>query len=337
VSSILDGLDRGLWWGRNHLRVAALGGALVVVAIAVAVVLLVGGGGRAKIPDSAVAVVGDAPISTASLNHWQGVVGKANSSASRGAARKSAFALLAGGTWVAQEAARQHVSATQRQIDAAEQQFFAQYQNASKQQVLSQLGVSEADLRFQERISLLTAALQSKVAKAVPAPSSQAIQAAYRNEPQRWAHPTKRDARLVVGSSQANAQAALAALRSGTSFSTVSKRYSADQTLSQNGGVAKGLVPGTTTAALERALFAAPAGRLEGPLHVGNGWVVFKVQRITKLADQTLAKATARIKQDLSSTAQSQAVDKYVGEMRRRWKAQTVCRPTVADANYCSS
>ena len=147
----------------------------------------------------------------------------------------------------------------------------------------------------------------------MPAPSSQAIQAAYRNEPQRWAHPTKRDARLVVGSSQANAQAALAALRSGTSFSTVSKRYSADQTLSQNGGVAKGLIPGTTTAALERALFAAPAGRLEGPLHVGNGWVVFKVQRITKLADQTLAKATARIKQDLSSTAQSQAVDKSYG------------------------
>ena len=337
MGTILDTVDRGLSWGRHHLRVAALGGALAVVAIAVAVVLLVGGGGGSKIPDSAVAVVGDAPISSAALNHWQDVFGKASSNGSRDTARKSAFAMLAGGTWIAQEAARQHVSASKSQIDAAEQQFLAQYQSASKQQVLSQLGVSEADLRFQERISLLTAALQSKVAKAVAAPSSQAIQAAYRNEPGRWAHPTKRDARLIVASSEANARAALAALRSGTSFSTVSKRYSTDQTLSQNGGVAKGLVPGTTTAALERALFAAPAGQLEGPLHVGSGWVVFKVQRITKLADQTLPNATAKIKQDLTTAAQSQAVDKYVGEMRRRWKAQTVCRPTVADTNYCSS
>ena len=308
----------GLWWGRHHLRIAALGGVLVVAAVVVAVVLLVGGGGGSKIPDSAVAVVGDAPISTASLNHWEGVFGKGNSSAGSDAARKSAFAMLAGGTWIAQEAARQHVSATKSQVDAAEQRFFAQYQNASKQQVLSQLGVSEADLRFQERISLLTAALQSKVANAVPEPSSQAIQAAYRNEPQRWAHPTKRDARVVVASSQADAQAALAALRSGTPFSTVSKRYSTDQTLSQNGGVTKGVVPGTTAAALERALFSAPAGRLEGPLQVGGGWVVFKVQRITKLADQTLATASAKIKRDLTSTAQSQAVDRYVGEMRLR-------------------
>jgi hypothetical protein len=72
-------------------------------------------------------------------------------------------------------------------------------------------------------------------------------------------------------------------------------------------------------------------------LHVGGGWVVFKVQRITKLADQTLATVTPKIKQDLTSTGQSQAVDKYVDEMRRRWKAQTVCRATVAGANYCSS
>src|SRR5437763_74548 len=91
MGTILDGLDRGLWWGRHHLRVAALAGAAVVVAVVVAVVLLVGGGGGSKIPDTAVAVVGDAPISTASLEHWQSVFGKAGSGASRDAARKSAF------------------------------------------------------------------------------------------------------------------------------------------------------------------------------------------------------------------------------------------------------
>ena len=338
MGAVLDGLDRGLWWARHNVRVAAIGGALAVVAIAGAVVLLAGGGGGSKkIPDSAVAVVGDAPITASALDHWQGVFGKANANASSAAARKSAFAFLASGTWIAQEAARRHVSATKSQIDAAEQQFFAQYQNASRQQVLSQLGFSEADLRLQERTALLTAGLQSKIAKAVPQPSSQAIQAAYRNEPGRWAHPTKRDARVIVASSQASAQAALAALRSGTAFSTVSRRYSTDQTLSQSGGVAKGIVPGTTSAALERALFAAPAGQLEGPLQVGTGWVVFKVQRITRLADQTLAAATPKIKQDLTTAAQSQAVDKYLVEMRRRWKAQTVCRPTVADKNFCSS
>src|SRR5207244_12650386 len=86
--------------------------------------------------------------------------------------------------------------------------------------------------------------------------------------------PTRRSSDLVVTSSQANAQAALAALRSGTPFSTVSKRYSTDQTLSQNGGVAKGIMPGTTAAALERALFAAPirseahTSELQSPDHI---------------------------------------------------------------------
>ena len=50
-----------------------------------------------------------------------------------------------------------------------------------------------------------------------------------------------------------------------------------------------------------------------------------------------LANATAKIKQDLTSSGRSQAVDRYLGEMRRRWKAQTVCRPTVTDTNYCRS
>ena len=317
---------------------AVLGAALIALVL---VLVLGGGDDKAKIPAGAVAIVGDKPITNASLAHWESVYSHAATSAqqpqpSAAQARKGAFALLAGFAFIENEAARRNVSVTKPQLDAAMNAFFGQYKNTPKSQILSQMGASEADLRTQQRIALLANALQSRVARAVPAPSASKIQAAYNAEPERWAHPSQRDVRLVIAGSQQDANAAKQALASGQSFTTVNKKYSVNSQLASSGGAVKGLKPGSTDPTLERAVFKAQAGQLLGPVKTANGWVVFKVQKVTPLPDQSLQQATKAIKSELTATAQSAAVDSYLKDMRTYWRERTHCADAVKDKTYCA-
>jgi parvulin-like peptidyl-prolyl isomerase len=326
----------------GRVPVAAGAAVLLAAVIGLVVVLLTRGDDAPKIPAGAVAVVGDRPITSASLSHWESIYSRAATAANTtkpttGQARKAAFAMIAGFAWIEQEADRQAVTVTKAQLDSAMKAFFDQYQGTSKEQILSQMGSSEADMRTQQRVSLLATALQTKVAKTVSAPSAQQIQTTYRAEPERWAHPSKRDVRVVVAASEKNAQAAAKALASGTSFADANKKYSSDSQLANAGGALKGLKPGSTDAAFERAVFKAPVHELVGPVATSSGWVVFKVQRVTPLADRTLGQATTAIRQELTGAAQSKAVDKYLAGMRTYWRARTHCTDTVSNKDYCTA
>jgi parvulin-like peptidyl-prolyl isomerase len=325
-------------------RVPVAAGAVVLGAavIALVVVLIVGGGDdKPKIPAGAVAVVDKQPISRASLSHWQSVFTRAAASGTTrpttAQARKAAFELVAGFAWIEAEAKRQDVSVSQAQVDDALKAFYAQYKGATKEQVLAQMGGSETDLRTQQRISLLANALQGKVARKVPAPTTEQIAATYRAEPARWAHPSKRDLRVVLAATSKNAQAAQRELAGGAAFSTVSKKYSSDSQLASAGGALKGLQPGNTDPAFERAVFKAPVGQLVGPVRTSGGWIVFKVQRATPLADKTLSQASAAIKRELTAAAQGRAVNKYLSGMRDYWHERTHCTDAVSDdKDYCA-
>jgi len=339
VSRVLDVADQAAWWLRKHARFTLPIGVLAVAGVVVLAVTS-GGSSEKKIPAGASALVGDVAISNTQIGHWQQVYTKAasgaGSSTTAADARKAALATLVQGSWVTQEAAEQKVSVTQAQVDEAESTYLQQLGSGTdKNQALRQLGLSEADLKYQLRVSLLTSQLQSKVAKKVPTPSAADIQQAYEEQPGRWARPSKRDVRMVLAASKADAAAALAALKRGQSFSEVSKKYTTDATLAQNGGVVKGIAPGTTTGDLEAPLFAAEVNAFQGPLSTTSGWVVFKVQKSVPSAAQTLQQATAKIKQDLTSTRQSAAVAKYVKDMQTRWQKKTRCQKDVASTAVC--
>lgn len=337
VAVLGDYADRLLWWLDAHRR--AVLGALALAAVAVGAVLLLSRGDDAPaIPSSAVAVVASTPVSAAALTHWEAAYRRAGTGASKptaAQARRSAFQLLVLSAWLEQEARRQGVRVTPGQVDQGVAQAIAQYQGATKQQVLTQLATTEPDLRVQERVALLASALEAKVRKAVPAPTAASIAAAYRSEPARWARPSRRDLRVVLTADAAAALAAARALRGGASFATVSTQYTTDARLAKDGGVLKDLRPGTNEAAFERAVFAAPRGRLQGPVQLKRGWAVFQVQQITLLPQRSLAAATPDIRKDLSAVAQQQAVDAYLTRMRAHWRARTQCVASVRDRQYC--
>jgi hypothetical protein len=345
MNALIDGADRVYWWLRQRPPVAG-GIAVAIVALIVGLLVLGGddksGGG---IPSSAVATVGDSPINRTDLAHWQSVYVKSAAAASAkptaAQAKQAAFELLAGSEWITKEAERQDVKVTDAEAKKATDTYLKAAATAAKvsqAQVLQQMGTGYDDVVFQQRVALLAQRLQQKIVKALPAPTSAAIAKAYADEPGRWAQPSQRDVEAIIASSRAGAGAALKALQGGSSFATVGQKYQANQALAGTGGKLTGLKPGTTDAAIERPIFAAPVGTLQGPVAVGGGgYMVFKVGKATPLAAQTLAQATPAIKANLTAAAGATATNAFLVDLSKRWKPRTQCAPGIVSAQYCGT
>ena len=78
--------------------------------------------------------------------------------------------------------------------------------------------------------------------------------------------------------------------------------------------------------ALDQAVFKAKKGQLVGPVKTQFGYYVFKVQKITKASQQSLAQAKETIKQLLASQNQQKSLDKFVKDFRSKWKKKTNCK-----------
>ncbi len=345
MNGLIDGADRVYWWLRQRPPVAA-GLAVVIVALIVGLLVTGGDDKAGGVPSSAVATVGDSPITKAELVRWQAVYTKVAASGGQtkptaAQARQSAFELLAGSKWITEEAARQGVKASPKEIKTATDTYLTSAADSAKvtrATVLQQLGTSYTDLRFQQRVALLAQRLQEKIVKAIPPPTSAAIAKAYADEPARWATPSQRDVEAIITTTKNQADAAYAALKDGTTFAKAAEQYQANAALAGSGGKLTGLKPGTTDPAIERPIFAAPANELQEPVPVGQGaFMVFKVVKATPLAQQTLQQATSTIRRSLSATAATAATSAFLSNLSKRWKPQTTCAAGYRSAQYCGS
>jgi len=345
MTGVLDSADRAFWWLRDHPPVAAGLAAVIVALIAVLLFVKPSDGvqtAAGTIPPTAVAMVGDLPITKSELAHWRDIYVRTSSTGISNPTPQqvttAVFELLAGSAWITQEAKRVGIVVTTEEVAKEADEFLtaaATATKATRTQVLTQISKTEEDVRFQQRSALLANALQQRVIDALPEPSDADVRKTYAAEPQRWARPTKRDAEVLITADKASATAALSALRTGASFKIVTQRYSANTALTESGGALKDVRPGSNDPTLERPLFRASRGTLQGPVAVDGGWLVFRVQKITALARRTLAQATPAIRKDLAATAQAKAVDGYLDALRRRWQPQTRCSSAVMSKMYC--
>ncbi|MCW3010862.1 MAG: PpiC-type peptidyl-prolyl cis-trans isomerase [Solirubrobacterales bacterium] len=340
MTKVLDLADRASWWLAHHLRATA---AIVVGVLALLVVLfLVTGEDDGGIPAGAVATVGDAPITRADLDRWQGIYTKAVAGAAQPPteeeARMQAFELLAGSAWITEEADRLELSVTDGEVSESLDEYFKQSGASTPQarsQLLGQLGIGEEELRFQQRVSLISNKLRERAVKDLPAPSPAQVKKAYDEEPQRWATPSERDIEVVVSRDEATARKARAAIEGGRTFAEANTEFSSDAALTEAKGAIPKLKPGANAPSFERAVFGAEPDSLEGPVQVQGGWMVFRVKEARPLAERTLEQATKAITDDLRAVAQQGTTEKYLTDLRKRWKAKTSCSALVAKAELC--
>ncbi len=241
--------------------------------------------------------------------------------------RNQVLQLLISFQWIQGEADAMGIKVTDAEVKKAfeeqKKQSFPKEEDYKK--FIQQSGQSNEDIIQRVKLDLISNKIRDKVVKGKDKVSDKAISDFYNKNKARFAQPEKRDLRVVLTKTKANADKAHAALESGDSWKAVTKKYSIDDTSKAAGGKLPAQAKGTLDKELDDAVFSAKKGELVGPIKTQYGYYVFTVSAITEASQQTLAEAKETIKQTLQSQEQQKALDTFVKDFTKRWKDKTEC------------
>jgi foldase protein PrsA len=191
---------------------------------------------------------------------------------------------------------------------------------------LKSSGYVQEDLLYRIKVQDLSNKLRTKVLEGTDKVSNAQIADYYNKNKSRFAQPEKRDLRIVLTKTEAQAKKAKAALESGQSFKSVAAKYSIDQGTRDNGGLLPAVPKGQQEKELDDATFSAPKGKVEGPVKTQFGYYVFEVTKISPGSQQSLDQSKDSIKQLLVSQQQQKKLDAFVKDFQKKWKDRTDCR-----------
>jgi foldase protein PrsA len=244
--------------------------------------------------------------------------------------RSQVMQFLIQSEWVQQEAAAQNVSVSDKEAQNSLEQekkraFPGDKDGKQYQEFLKTSGMSEKDVLFRIKLERLQQKLTEKVTKDAQKVTDSEVAAYYEKNKKRFAQPERRDLLVVLTKQKAQAEQAKNALDDGQSWKQVVKRYSIDEASKAQGGKLPGVTEGQNEPALDKAIFAAKKGQVEGPVKTQFGWEVFEVEKITPASQQSLDEAKGTIENLLRSQGQQKALDKFVKDFRKQYKSDTKC------------
>jgi len=198
---------------------------------------------------------------------------------------------------------------------------------------LASSGQTVSDLLLRVKLNLLSQKIQKKVVADKGKVTEAQVTKYYNENKSKYGTPEKRNVRIVLTKTEAQASAAKKEIESGKSFESVAKSKSIDPTSKANGGLLKEVIPGEEEKALSEAIFSAKKNTLGGPVKTPFGYYLYEVLSITAGTQQPLSQVKATIKQQLISTGEQSALSKFVKEFKKKWQAKTECRSgyVVAD------
>jgi foldase protein PrsA len=244
------------------------------------------------------------------------------------ALRDQVLQLLVSFQWIQGEAEEMDIKVSDAEVkksfDQQRKQSFPK--DADYKKFLKDSGQSEGDVMLRVKLDLLSNKIRDKIIKGKDKVTDAQIKDFYDKNKERFAQPERRDLRIVLTKGEAKAKQAKSALAGGDSWKSVAKKYSIDEASKAQGGKLPAQAEGTLEKALDEAVFAAPKGKVSGPVKTQFGWYVFEVEKVQKASQQTLEQAKETIRQTLQSQNQQKALDKFVEDFRKKWKEKTECR-----------
>lgn len=242
--------------------------------------------------------------------------------------QQEVLGFLISSSWVLGEAESQGVKVSdaevKKEFEKIKNQQFPKAEEFKK--FLTTSGQSVSDLLLRVKLNLLSSKIQQKVSKEKGTVTQAQIAKYYNEHKSQFGTPEKRNVKIILTKTEAQAKKAKQEIESGKSFSSVAKSVSIDPTSKAKGGEITGVVKGQEEKALDEAIFSAPKGKLGGPVKTPFGYYIYEVTGTTAGNQQTLAKAQASIKQQLTAQQQQQALSKFVKEFRKKWEGKTECR-----------
>lgn len=233
------------------------------------------------------------------------------------------------GKWVEGEAADRGITVTQQDIDDELEQIKKQsFKNEAEfDKFVKQSGYSEEDVQEQVKLTVLRDRLEQEVVKE-PTVTDDEIEKFYEANIDSFKQPETRDVRVILNSSQEQADKAKQALEqddSDANWKKVAKQYSQDATSKDRGGLLEGLAEGQGDPQLETQAFSASEGELVGPFKTDRGYYVIEVTKVTPASTQPLDQAKSSIQQQLVSARQQQIANDFQSDFTDKWTAQTIC------------
>ena len=229
--------------------------------------------------------------------------------------------------WLKQEAEQQNINLSDKAVAKAleDQKKQAFPTDKAYRQFLKTSGMKEKDILFRVELQELQTKLTQKVTERANKVSDSAIQEYYDKNKKRFAQPERRDLRVVLAKTEAQAEQAKSALDGGQPWADVVKEYSIDEASKAQKGRLPAVAEGQQEKPLDEAVFAANRGAVRGPVKTQFGWYVFEVEKVTPAAQQTLEQSKDTIKNLLRSERQQKALDKFVKDFRKQYKEETQC------------
>jgi foldase protein PrsA len=197
---------------------------------------------------------------------------------------------------------------------------------AEFEKFLASSGQSVSDLLLRVKLNLLSSRIQKHVVKSESNATEAQISKYYDENKSRYGTPEKRNVRIILTKTEAQAKSAKQEVESSKNFAAVAKKDSIDPTSKANGGELKEVVKGEEEKALDEALFSAKKNVLGGPVKTPFGYYVYEVLSVTTGTQQSLSQVKSTIKQQLISTNEQKALSKFVKEFKKKWQAKTECR-----------
>jgi foldase protein PrsA len=193
------------------------------------------------------------------------------------------------------------------------------------------------DVRLRVRHDLLSDLIRDQVTSAAAAGVTDAVVDAYHAEHGNIPIAERRDLRVVLTRTRAEALVAKGALARGANWRLVTRRHSLDET----SGRAAGRIPDVERSHLEpalaRAVFRARPRRLVGPVRTQFGYYVVRVTRVHPAGELSAADTREIYRQRLVTRAEERAFDRFVKAFKRKWRARTACAASLPRYAECGT
>lgn len=194
---------------------------------------------------------------------------------------------------------------------------------------LKESGFSQDDVDRQVKLQVLSTEIQESLQGRAPKPSKGEIEDYYEAaKATQFTQQPSRSIRQIKNKNRAKVKQARVALGKGNTakdWERLAKKYSEDAATKESGGLQEGVTEGTLGEPLDKAVFNAPEGQVEGPLKSQGSFYVFEVQSATKEETQPLSEVEAQIESQLAQQAEQEYFTAFVNDFNQTWTARTFC------------
>jgi foldase protein PrsA len=303
-----------------------------------------GGSSSADVPDGAIAVVGEKTITKDQFDAFMEQQKKVAESKKQDfpaagtpeyqAVKDNVVKTLVERQEWELEAEAMGIKVTDQEIETRLNQQKEQYGLTDEQKYQAELakaGITDAQVRDQVRIDILTNKLAEALTKNVAVTDAD-VRAYYDRNKSTYEQPESREVRHILVKTKAQAQKLHDQIENGADFAALAKKYTQD-TASKAAGGKFTAFKGRTVQPFDDFVFSAKTGELSDPIKTEFGWhLIETLGPIKPGTTRPLDEVKAEIQTKLLQTKKNAAIQAWVAGLPKKYEDQISYAPGYAPA-----